>query len=531
MKNLLIFSFVLVIPFNGTEDQITPQGRQLNMLITPGIEINHRIQAERLEISRARADILISRLPAADPWDARPDGSALAWGEAATMETLVDMYEATDDPAYLKEVVRRGDRLLTHRDDRSGVKDGSGKSRPAWSMGLKYVVAKGEFLDASGKIAINIRSTPSSNNNLTIIELIPDSKTNHFGLKISNSFFNRNETFSDLSIDPTDERFIEKIVNDPMSPYSSRAGDFSNVKSNLIRVKIAGTLAPVAQSITLKPIPLAYTGYLGIVYNPMLRFAEYAKGKPELAGLRPAADRFIKAAEESYKDANARVWRNGPNAGEGYYLTCERGESFPADNVGQPINFLAMHTSTQLALYRLTGRKDYLERSEKMSKLLKNRLQYNQEADLYVWTYWYEPMTTTGWKPEDKLSSNVMFYKGSPNIEDSSHGVLDIAMVVAANRAGIVFSREDLLRFSNTLLKNVILPDRTGIRRAVDGKGGDHGAYFPILHGWLELAAANPEVYHEIRKTYLNRGEENLAFTAELLRWERRIKSPDSGSK
>jgi hypothetical protein len=29
----------------------------------------------------------------------------------------------------------------------------------------------------------------------------------------------------------------------------------------------------------------------------------------------------------------------------------------------------------------------------------------------------------------------------------------------------------------------------------------------------------------EIRKTYLNRGEENLAFTAELLRWERKMKA------
>ncbi len=523
MKNLFLIPFALIMPFKGLGDPISSNNRQINQYVNSGFKMNKSLQANPIEITRARADMMIANLPAADPWDARPDGSALAWGEAATMETLVDMYEATDDPAYLKEVARRGDRLLTHRDDRSGVKDGSGKSRPAWSMGMKYVVAKEDLLDASGKVAVNVRSTTYANNDLTLVELIPDSKIGRFSLKIINSFWKRNETFSNLSTDPNDERFIEKIVNDPMSPYSTRAGDFSEVKSNLIRVKIAGSSVPAAQSITLKSIPLAYTGYLGIVYNPMLRLAELAKSKAELADLRPAAMRFIKAAEESYKDASGRLWRNGPNADEGYYLTCERGESFPADNVGQPINFLAMHTSTQLALFRLTGKKEYLERSEKMSQLLKNRLQYNQEGDLYVWTYWYEPMTTIGWKPEDKLSANVMYYKGSPNVEDSSHGVLDIAMVVAANRAGIVFSKEDLLRFSNTLLKNVILPDRTGIRRAVDGKGGDHGAYFPILHGWLELAAANPEVYHEIRKTYLNRGEENLAFTAELLRWERKI--------
>lgn len=512
MKNILLISLVLTIPFNTHANTISRRNKR-----------NTTFRSDSLEITRARADYLISQLPKADPWDARPDGSSLAWFEAATLETLVDMYEATNDPAYLKEVARRGDRMLTHRDDITGIKDGSGKSRPARSMGMKYVVAKEDLLDASGKVTVKVNSTTYANNNLTIVELIPSSKTGRFSLKITNSFWKRNETFSDLSTDLNDERFIEKIVNDPMAPYSTRAGDFTDVKSNLIRVKIAGSFVPAAQSITLKSIPLAYTGYLGIIYNPLLILAELAESKAELADLRPAAKRFIKAAEESYKDASSRLWRNGFNQGEGYYLTCERGESFPADNVGQPINFLAMHTSTQLALFRLTGKKEYLERSEKMSQLLKNRLDYNQEEDLYVWTYWYEPMTTVGWKPEDKLSANVMYYKGSPNVEDSSHGVLDIAMVAAANRAGIVFTKEDLLRFSNTLLKNVVLPDRSGIRRAVDGKGGDYAAYFPILNGWLELVAYNPEVYHTIRKTYQNRGEENLAFTAELLRWERKM--------
>ena len=520
MKNIFLISLLITISFRASGNKIKSE-----------IKMHPDFWADSIEISRARVDLLISKLPESDPWDARPDGSALAWGEAATLETLVDMYEATDDPAYLKEVARRGDRMLTHRDDRLGVSDGSGKIRPAWSMGLKYVVAKGKLLNASGKIAVDIRSTTYANNNLTIVELIPDSKTGLCNLKITNSFWKRNETFFNLSLNPNDERFIEKIVNDPLSPYSTRAGDYSDAKSNLIRVKVTESTIPVAQSIRLEPITLAYSGYLGIIYHPLLRLAELVKQKSELTELRPAAERFINAAEESYLDASARLWRNGPNQGEGYYLTCERGESFPADNVGQPINFLGMHTSSQLALYRLTGKKEYLERSEKMARLLKNRLQYQQESNLYVWTYWYEPMTTIGWKPEDMLSSNVMIYKGSPNVEDSSHGVLDIAMVTAANRAGIVFTKEDAIRFSNTLLRNVILPDRSGIRRAVDGKGGDHGAYFSILHGWLELAAYNPEVYYEIRKTYLNRAKENLAFTAELLRWERKMKAISPASK
>ncbi len=69
---------------------------------------------------------------------------------------------------------------------------------------------------------------------------------------------------------------------------------------------------PIAQAITLKSIPLAYMGYIGIVYTPMLRFAEFVKANPKLNNLIPAADRFISAAEESYADASKRLWRNGP---------------------------------------------------------------------------------------------------------------------------------------------------------------------------------------------------------------------------
>ena len=69
------------------------------------------------------------------------------------------------------------------------------------SMGLKYVVAKGKLLNASGKIAVDIRSTTYANNNLTIVELIPDSKTGLCNLKITNSFWKRNETFFKKEID------------------------------------------------------------------------------------------------------------------------------------------------------------------------------------------------------------------------------------------------------------------------------------------------------------------------------------------
>ncbi|WP_316812711.1 hypothetical protein [Pedobacter heparinus] len=477
----------------------------------------------KIALTILRADKLLANASQQDPWEKMPDASSIAWLETANLNMLADLYEATGDSKYLVELARRGDRVLGHRDDKRGVKDGSGLSRPAWSMGSKYVVANGVLKDEDGKTLITIVSTPSSNNQLTRVEIAPfDRKNkNRFTIKVSNSHHNRHEVFEDLSLDPADARYAEKIINDPMAPYGAKSGHYTD-KSNLIAVTVKGNTLPAKQTIMIQPITLAYIGYIGIIYYPMLRFAELVKADPALKHLQPAASRFIQAAEESYADAGKRLWREGPNKGEGHYLTCERGESFPADNVPAPINYLGKHVASELILHRLTGKEIYLERSKKMCLLLKNRLNYNAAANLYTWNYWYEPMTTKGWVPEDQLSHNVKYFKAAPYVEDASHGALDIGMVAAAYREGIVFNKEDMLRFSNTLLKNVITKDRKTVRRRVDG-GDEHPGYFMALRGWLELAAANQEVYHAIRQTYLNNGVENLAFTAELLKWERRL--------
>jgi hypothetical protein len=176
MKPLHFLPVLLLIPFTFSNDKYQSIEYSKN--------IAQKNELALITISRARADELLSKLPVTDPWLVRQDGSALAWGEAATLETLVDLYEATDDPSYLKEVARRGDRLLNHRDDKRGIADGSGKIRPAWSMGLKYVVAKEDLLDTAGKIIGTIRSTPYANNDLTKIVLKQDSKTGRFKLKI-----------------------------------------------------------------------------------------------------------------------------------------------------------------------------------------------------------------------------------------------------------------------------------------------------------------------------------------------------------
>ncbi len=480
--------------------------------------------ATAVDFTRAQADALLARLPTEDPWLKRPDGSTLAWGESHLLHALVDLFEATDDLRYLEEAARRGDRLLAHRDDRRGARDGSGHSRPAWSMADKYVVADGTLPDSAGQPALQFRSIRPSHNQLTRIDVVPE-PGGRFTLKLANEHFHRTEEFAGLSLDPQDARFVAKAVNAPLTGRQTRPGHHTH-RSALVFVSVPpGAKPPAGGNITLRPIPLAFGGYLGVIYHPLLRLAEQVRARPELAALRPAAERFVRAADESYADLASRLWRDGPGDGEGFYLTCARGESFPYDNVGLPLNFLGRHTATELALHRLTGRPEYRVRAEKMARLFHRRLQHVAAHDLYHWRYWYEPVTD-GWEPGRTPSDNTPFMPPNRAIEDISHGALDIALAVSAAQAGVVFTPRDLERFSRTLLRNVLTPARDGVRRRVDGTGDPYSPYLPALAGWLELSVADPAVYREIRRTLETTRTAELTVIAAILKWERKLQRP-----
>lgn len=476
---------------------------------------------EKISIERAMA--LYETGFKEDPWIKHPDAATLAWGEFYTLQALVDLYEATNDRKFLEEVASRGDQMLSHRDDKRGLKDGSGISRPAWSMGQDFVTAEASLLDTEGRPVVELRSTTFDYNNSTrvTLELLTPLR---FTLMVSNDRKMRTETFVNLSLDPSDDRYIEKIVNDSMAPPQAKSGNYTE-KSHLLRVtKVHQDRHPRPQSLSLNPIPLAFMGYTGIIYDPLMRFAEIVRKDKSLSDLLPAAGRFIRGAEETYRDASPRLWRNGPGKEEGYYLCSERGESFPWDNVGLPFNFLAKHVCTELALYRLTGKKDYLDRSVRMINLFRNRLQYHAENDTYSWDYWYEPITTTGWKPSDNISENIRFLKPFHGPEDISHASITISFAEAAYKMGIGFDKKDMQRFANTLLRNILHKDSVTVSGDVAGRGKGQ-EYFPQLYGYLCLTDGDIRVYEIIRQAYLKWDGQHLPFCAAILKWEKEISS------
>lgn len=476
------------------------------------------------KVNIERADELYSNFFKEDSWKKTPDAATLAWGESYTLQALVDLFEATQNRKYLEEVAFRGKRLLSYRDDRRGIKDGSGVSRPGWTTNGDFVVAVGCLTDKKGRQVVCLRSTTFDYNNSTQVRIRPASY-GRFNMEVFNDRKNRTEIFDDLSLDPSDQRYIEKIVNDPMAPINARPGKYFE-KSHLLRTtKIyPGSILDTALEITLTPVPIAFMGYAGIIYEPLMRFAEIVKKTDALSDLLPVASDFIIAAEETYKDAAARLWRNGPNKDEGYYLCSEKGESFPWDNVGLPFNFLAKHVSTELSLFRLTGRVEYVERSSKMIRFFKNRLQYDPGNNAYIWDYWYEPVTTTGWTQSDSISENMQFLKPFSGPEDVSHAALTVSFVEAGYTMGIGFDAVDLKRFANTLTHNILGKSEFLCSADVAGKGNGN-AYFLQVYHYLFLSKADPLVYDLIYNAYSNSDGESLPFLASLLKWKNRMKN------
>ncbi len=97
-------------------------------------------------------------------------------------------------------------------------------------------VADGQLTDAKGDAVIKIRSTASAYNDSTKVKVITGTD-GRLTLEVINNYYKRYETFTDLSLNPADERFIEKVVNDPMAPYSINAGTYTD-KSNLVHVTV-----------------------------------------------------------------------------------------------------------------------------------------------------------------------------------------------------------------------------------------------------------------------------------------------------
>lgn len=166
-----------------------------------------------------------------------------------------------------------------------------------------------------------------------------------------------------------------------------------------------------------------------------------------------SATAYHKAIEECLDDTS-QYWRETTGTQEGWYVDPQLGLL--------PLNQSNALGCVLLEMYGITGKRQYLERATKLAYFFKNRLRENNGR--YDWAYWpKEQGTGTGY-------------------EDISHAGLNIRFAVKCARKDIVFTPQDIDKFTQTWLHNV--------RRSDGNWAGDVGGqresktYMPGSAGW-----------------------------------------------
>lgn len=231
----------------------------------------------------------------------------------------------------------------------------------------------------------------------------------------------------------------------------------------------------------------------GMVLMPICRAIELVKKDEALAAVYGRrADKLLEVVEKQLipkwdtcwretKEGAVLVFHDDPVMGN------ERGITLPHNQ------YLPLAT-VQITLFRITGKPLYKERAAKMATFFKSRLRLVNGR--YEWNYW---------DPAGEWD-NQMAAKDKPRAEDTGHGSLDVAFVVACADNDIVFTAEDLKRLANTLVeamwnKSLDKPTVGGwVNRTTPSRQSGN------LASWVLLNRVEPKVGQICRRVILAEG-------------------------
>ncbi|HYF51559.1 MAG TPA: hypothetical protein VEJ63_19250 [Planctomycetota bacterium] len=142
----------------------------------------------------------------------------------------------------------------------------------------------------------------------------------------------------------------------------------------------------------------------------------------------------------------------------------------------------------------------YLQRAERMLRNFKSHLRPGSKPDTYAWDYWHYP-------------------ERGARIEDASHGAFGVIPAFRAWKNGLVFTRDDMVKFANTFKKIVLRPDGN-VSKFIDGTGETSDYFNSVASFWLDLAEVDPEILEIGRQFVLERKCDFLQVGfAKLLRY------------
>ncbi len=387
------------------------------------------------------------------------DSSDLGWSESGMLATYYHMYAVTNDTRWLDRIAQHADVVFANatKDSRGHFGWYTSKFSKAFAKVAAAKGNKGDGTPASKDLALNG------------MDIVPKVTGHRYTLTALGD-----NQFS-LHDDTTNETVDTSVVKDAR---------MLKIKVSEFEVHLVGDPQPGDKFtvVTTAPESVDYVVHEGMLFWPIASFVETVLADKLLdSRYGDAARRYLKMMDERIIPCWEDRWRDFAGGGGAYLATNVPTHRFP-DTVLPHNQYLAMGRAF-FVLYRITGKKVYLDRATKMARFFHSKLR--RTTDGYIWNYW-DPG-----RPEDASGMPMQ------RVEDSSHASIDIAFAVDAFEMGVVFTKEDLQLMAATYVKHVWNQSKTNplfgqtLDRAADPEGKSDGKF---AAGWQMLRRYSPEV-------------------------------------
>ncbi|MFI6293956.1 hypothetical protein ACIBEJ_20380 [Nonomuraea sp. NPDC050790] len=435
---------------------------------------------------------------AGQPSDTNEHGG-LAWGQSYVLAGFIRMYEAYRDTHYLDRLIHNIDLVLAGRDSERGVTDHRGRSLPGWRAMAPYTVGLVTLKDAGGQELAEIRTALSYADN-AVATVRAGSSADRFTLEVRNNRTNVVATFTDLSLDPASpDHAVRRILDAYPTPTLVTARDLRNAPA----MPVFGATPFVSQ-------PVIFTVHTGMISYPMASFARLVLRSPRLRAVpkyRHKAVEYLKAARDAAA-IHDDEWRQTED-GLGYFVW-NKGTPLAYDGAEQPTNQSLALGQTYAELAAATGDPFYADRARRMARTFLREVRADAD-DAYVWSYWPTfGRVYRGFGKDEGVSEFTPSGGPARQIEDLSHGAIDVEFAAAVFRNGLFYRGADMARFARTYSKNLVAPPGAdGVATAyqrVDGTGSTTGAgQYLQAPRWMAVAQWDGAVFTHARAIYAGR--------------------------
>jgi hypothetical protein len=241
-----------------------------------------------------------------------------------------------------------------------------------------------------------------------------------------------------------------------------------------------------------------------MITYPLTRFAYLVRESNPLKDLANRAQKYQALAEAALHEFDSD-WRYDPAKQEGNYVFIKGHPLARADldETPVPFNMQSAVGDAFIMLSKLTGNPSYKRKAVALSRNLKEHLKIDS-SDAYVWNYSVVSYSTAKVSPP-------------PAPEDVSHGAEDVKFAVLAAQNSMVFTRDDIGRFSKAFFRFAGTVQKGSERTALDR--------------WVSLSWASCGVYQAVFRDLMSRygrqDAEVLLALAELAKYSTDCSPPE----